>query len=301
MSLKVTNETLGGFAPATPTPFDEEGRIEEDSFRALIDYLKDIGARSICVSGDNGESWTLNAAERRRLTELAVEQAGGDLPIMTGVSAPSRAATVEYARAAADGGASALLLMPQTYVMKASRDELVRRFEAVAKAVNLPIVLYNSPRRTSIELSMEDIAALMDVSPIVGIKESHRDFFHLTRLIETYKDKIAIMIGPCHYILPGLALGAKGFIATGPELLGKEAAEICDIAQKAPGEAYAAMHFKLTRIYQLLMGTGTWPSSFKAALNLKGLPAGVPRDPILPLAGGELEKLRAEMESLGVL
>ena len=292
---------LHGFVPAVVTPFDADGAIVEADFRTLVDRLIGFGAQAVCVAGDNGESWSLSPDERQRLTELAVEVAAGRVPIITGISAPSSHATIAYARAAEAGGAAAVLAMPQTYVLKATREELVARFAALADAVPLPVVAYNSPRRTGIEMSLDDLDAIMAVAPIIGIKESHRDFFHMTHLIESFADRLAVMVGPSHYILPGLALGAAGFIATGPELLGPAAGRIVEIARGAPGPDYTRLHFTLTRLYELLMGSGTWPSSFKAALNLQGLPAGVPRDPVRPLGGADLDRMRTAMDQLGLL
>lgn len=297
----LTRQTLHGFVPAVVTPFAPDGTIETDAFETMVETLISFGATSICIAGDNGESWTLSPAERLNLTALAVQQAKGRAGIITGCTAPTAQQTIAYARAAQEGGAQALLCMPQTYVLKATRDELLRRFEQLTAAVNLPIVAYNSPRRSQIELSLDDLDAIMGVAPVIGIKESHRDYFHMTHLIERFRDRLSIMVGPSHYILPGIALGAAGFIATGPELLGKTAGDIVRIARGAPDAAYAELHFKLTRIYELLMGVGTWPSSFKAALNLQGHPAGVPRDPVLPLEGAALERVRASLASLDLL
>ena len=293
--------TLSGFVPAVVTPFDTNGAIVEADFRTMVDRLIGFGATAICVAGDNGESWTLSPDERRRLTEVAVDVSAGRAPIITGVSAPTAQASIAYAKAALAGGAAALLAMPQTYVLKATRPELLARFSTLADAVALPIVAYNSPRRAGIELGLADLDAIMEVAPIIGIKESHRDFFHLTHLIEQFADRLAIMVGPSHYILPGIALGAAGFIATGPELLGVRAGQIVDIARGAPDKDYADLHFVLTRLYEMLMGTGTWPSSFKAALNLQGLPAGIPREPVLPLAGADLERVRQTLVELDLI
>ncbi len=291
---------LGGFIPAIVTPFTPAGEIMEDAFAALVDWLIGIGARGICVAGDNGESWTLDAAERARLTRIAVDCAAGRVPVMTGCSAPSSVQTVRYAQAVAEAGADGLLLLPQTYVLKATREELLRRFAAVAAAVPLPIVAYNSPRRTSIDLTLDDLNALMGVAPIIGIKESNRDFFHHTHLLERFRDRLAIMVGPCHYIFPGIALGAAGYISTGPELLGADAGRLTGLARQAPGSEQAALHYKITVLYQMLMANGTWPAAFKAALNLIGQPAGVPRDPVLPLPAEQIEKLRRTMGDLGI-
>jgi 4-hydroxy-tetrahydrodipicolinate synthase len=293
-------EKLGGFVPAVVTPFAANGEIMEDAFRHIVDWLIGNGATAICVAGDNGESWTLSPDERGRLTRLAREAARGRAAVMTGVTAPTLAQTLVYARAAEANGAEALLAMPPTYVLKGSREEIVRRYAGIAQTVKLPIVAYNSLRRVGYSMTPDDLGAALNAAPIIGIKESERDFFNLTNLIERFRDKLAIMVGPCHFILPGVALGAKGFISTGPEFLGRDAGRLVEIGQAKPGAEYRAIHYKLTAVYQLLMGTGTWPAAFKAALNLIGQPAGIPRDPVLPLTGEALDKVRRTLAELGI-
>ena len=300
--MMLTRDSLSGFVSAMVTPFTVTGEIMEDAFRELTERLIACGTCAICVAGDNGEAWTLSLEERRHLTGLAVAQAAGRVPILAGCTAPGTPQTIANARAALEGGADGLLVMPQTYVLKATRDELVRRFAGLAEAVDLPFILYHSPRRSGIELRPADIEALVDVAPIIGVKESHRDFFHLTHMVERFRDRVAVLVGPGHYIYPGLAIGAPGFFATGPELLGAAAGRIVHMAKQPPGPEQAALHFRLTRLYELLMGVGTWPAAWKAALNLAGFNAGYPREPVLPLAGRDLETVKSaliELELLG--
>lgn len=293
-------KTLGGFVPAIVSPFAANGEIMDDAFKHLVDWLIGNGASAICVAGDNGETWALSAEERGRLTRLAVDAARGRAEVMTGITTPTLAQTLNYARVAEANGATGLLAMPPTYVLKGSRDEIVRRYAGIAAAVKLPIVAYNSPRRVGYSMTLDDLAAAMNAAPIIGIKESEREWFHHTHLLERFRDKLAIMMGPCHFILPGIALGAKGFISTGPEFIGRDAGRLVEIGGAKPGPEFATLHYKLTVIYQLLMGTGTWPAAFKAALNLIGQPAGVPRDPVMPLTGDALEKLRRALGEIGV-
>ena len=193
-----------------------------------------------------------------------------------------------------EAGADGLLVLPQPYVLKATRDELVRRFDALARAVAVPIVAYNSPRRSGIELTLDDLDAIMNVAPIIGIKEASRDFFHHTHLIERFRERLSIMVGPCHFIVPGLALGAHGYIATGPGAARATGEPHAGARARGPGSgATPACTTSSRRVYEMMMGTGTWPSALKAALNLLGQPAGVPREPVMPLAGADLEKVRA--------
>ncbi len=298
--MTMTKDDLNGFVPAIVTPFTETGEIMEDGFVEIFEWLIGQGATAICIAGDNGESWAFSAEERGRLTRIAVDQSQGRVKVIAGCSAPTLKGSVAYAQAVQENGADALLSMPQTYVLKATRDELLHRFDGLARNTDLPIVAYNSPRRAGLELSIDDIRAILDAAPVIGIKESSRDFFHHTHLINRFAHRMSIMVGPCHYIVPGIALGAHGFIATGPEFLGPDAARIISLAREKPTAHTASLHYKLTRLYELLMGTSTWPASFKAALNLIGLPAGVPRDPVSPATPADIEKIKAVFAELEI-
>jgi 4-hydroxy-tetrahydrodipicolinate synthase len=293
-------KTISGFVPAMVTPFDERGEIRFEDFETIIRRFLAIGVDGLCIAGDNGESWTLSVEERRSLLACARKIAGDRAPLILGASASTTRQSIKYAEAAADAGADAILLMPQTYVLKATRAELVAHYERVARAVALPIVAYNSPRRSGISLSVDDIAAICDAAPVVALKESTRDIHHFTHVIRRLGRRIAVMTGPAPFILLGAALGARGFISSGPELFGKTASRLMAIGRSAPDDEYRELHNKLTIIYESLMNTGTWPAALKAALNLIGLPAGVPREPVQPLTSAETEKLAALLNELGL-
>lgn len=296
----MTPADLHGFVPAIVTPFDESGAIMEDGFIEVLEFLIGRGASAVCIAGDNGESWALSAAERGRLVRLAADHSKGRIKVILGISAPTFPAALAYVEAGRDNGADALLSMPQTYVLKASEAETLRRFEKIEAAARLPIVLYNSPRRAGYSLSVDTIEKLTGVCNVVGIKESHRDFFHHTHLLARLGERISVMTGPCHYILPAFGLGAKGFIATGPEFTTEAPGTYAALAAEAPGDTYRRTHTELTAIYELLMGTATWPAAFKGALSLLGLPVGVPRDPVMALTEADLDAMRAAFDRLGL-
>jgi 4-hydroxy-tetrahydrodipicolinate synthase len=242
----------------------------------------------------------LNATERGRLVGLAKDTAKGRVPVMMGISAPTIDASLAYVRAAEENGADVLLSMPQTYVLKASEAELMARFDKVSAATKLPLVLYNSPRRMGFSLTIDQTESLLDNHNVIGIKESQRDFFYHTHLLHRLGHRMSVMTGPCHYILPAFALGAKGFIATGPEFTDMLPSDMAAVGAGAPDDAYRHAHHQLTVLYELLMGTGTWPASFKAALNLIGQPAGVPRDPVMPLSDADIDKIKRTFDALGI-
>lgn len=293
-------DDLHGYVPAIATPFNANGEIMEDAFVDLFTFLLSRGATCVCIAGDNGESWALSPAERGRLVRLAKDTAKGRVPVMMGISAPTIDASLAYVKAAEDNGADVLLSMPQTYVLKASEAELMARFDKVSAATKLPLVLYNSPRRMGFSLTIDQTERLLDNHNVIGIKESQRDFFYHTHLLQRLGHRMSVMTGPCHYILPAFALGAKGFIATGPEFTDLAPSQMATVGAGAPDDTYRKAHYQLTVLYELLMGTGTWPAAFKAALNLIGQPAGVPRDPVLPLGDADLDKIKRCFDELGI-
>jgi len=291
---------LQGYVPAIATPFNARGEIMEDAFVALFEFLLARGASCVCIAGDNGESWALSAAERGRLVRLAKDTAKGRVPVMMGISAPTIDAALAYVHAAEENGADVLLSMPQTYVLKATQAELDARFDKISSATELPLVLYNSPRRMGFSLGVDQIERLLDHHNIIGIKESERDFFHHTHLLHRLGARLSVMTGPCHYILPAFALGARGFIATGPEFTDMLPSDMAVAGAGAADGASRHAHYQLTVLYEVLMGTGTWPAAFKAALNLIGQPAGVPRDPVLALDAAGIDRIKRAFDALGI-
>lgn len=296
----MNKDDLHGYVPAIATPFNENGDIMEDAFVDLFEFLITRGATCVCIAGDNGESWALSAEERGRLVRLAKDTAKGRVPVMMGISAPTIDASLAYVRAAEDNGADVLLSMPQTYVLKASQAELMARFDKVSAATDKPLVLYNSPRRMGFSLTIDQTETLLNNHNVIGIKESQRDFFYHTHLLDRLGDKLAVMTGPCHYILPAFALGAKGFIATGPEFTDMLPSAMAAAGTSAPNAEYRKAHMQLTVLYEMLMGTATWPASFKAALNLIGQPAGVPRDPVHAATDADIDKIKRTFDQLGI-
>lgn len=292
---------IRGNCPAVVTPFDVAGEIRYEDFARLVAWHIEKGADGIVVAGDNGESWALTLEERGKLAATAVKVAAKRVPVVMGASGISAKQSIAYAESAANAGVDALMTGPQSYVMKATTKELVQRFEALHKAVPLPIMLYNSPRRTNISLTIETMQAITEAAPIVALKEASRDWFYVSHVIHHFGEKLAVMMGPNPYIIPGIMLGASGFVSSGPELFGGLAATFMGFADKPLSPQTRELHWKLTKLYDTLMGTGTWPSALKAGHALIGLPGGLPRDPVQPLDAEATAALAAVMTEIGIL
>jgi 4-hydroxy-tetrahydrodipicolinate synthase len=293
------NFIVKGNVPAVITPFNAKGQIDYDAYDTILDWHISRGVDGICVAGDNGESWALLPEDRSRLTSHAVKAAEGKFPVITGASATTARQSIGYAEALAETGVTALMIGPQPYVMKATVSELVARIESIHRAVPLPIVLYNSPRRTNIGLTVETMRALTDAVPIVALKEASRDFFYLTHIIHEFRDRLAVLVGPAPFIIPGMQLGAAGFISSGPEFLGDAATQAAAAGGMPMDDTLRDIHYRFTRIYETLMRLGTWPSSMKAAHNLLGLPGGSPHEPVCALEGHDLTELERVLKEIG--
>jgi 4-hydroxy-tetrahydrodipicolinate synthase len=294
-----TKFLVHGNVPAVVTPFTAGGEIMMDKYQELITWHLDRCVDGICVAGDNGESWTLSTEERRELAAATVRIVDSRVPVIMGVSSTTARQTIIYAEAAAAAGVNALMIGPQSYVMKATTRELVQRMAAIHQAVPLPIVLYNSPRRTNISLTIDSMRALTEAVNIIGLKEASRDFFYLSHVIQNFSHKLAVMVGPAPFILPGLALGSAGFISSGPELLGATARTLMQLATTAPTPRLRETHYRLTRVYETLMSLGTWPAALKAGHKLVGREAGVPREPVEALDTDRVATLAAVLSECG--
>jgi 4-hydroxy-tetrahydrodipicolinate synthase len=293
--------SIRGNVPAVVTPFTEAGELMLDAFAELVLWHVDNGVDGICVAGDNGEAWALTPDERRALAETAVREVRGRVPVAVGASAITARQTIALAEIAAAAGADAIMLQPQAYVLKAGTREIANRYKCVAEAVAIPILAYNSPRRTGLNMDLATLDAICDVAPIVALKEASRDFFHTTHVIERFARRFSVMMGPGPFIIPGVALGAAGFISSGPELLGPAARRIMALATAAPTEESRQLHFTVSIVYETLMDAGIWPAALKAALNMVGQPAGWPREPVSPLAPDAIRKLRTALQDLEVV
>ena len=296
-----SGKTIEGFMAAAVTPFNEAGDLMGDAFAQVVDWLLAKKADGLCIAGNNGENWALESDDRRTIAEIAMKRVAGRVPVVMGVGATTARQSICYAEIAAEAGCDAMMLSPQPYVGKATLAEVVERFAAVHKAVPLPVLVFNSPRYTGIDITPDMLAAICDAVPVVALKESSRDLHHTTEIVRRFGERLSVMIGPGYFIFPGLAMGAKGFISTGPESMGMDAHRFRALATAAPTAESRRIQFAINSLYPALMNSGTAPAGLKAALNMLGVPAGVPREPLKALGPREVERVRAALVEHGYL
>jgi len=291
----------GPFA-AVVTPFNERGEIQFHDFAEIVSRFVANGATGVIVSGHNGESWALSLAEQVELVKSAREATGAAVPVLCGVESVRAAGVIEAAAALGAAGAAGLMVEPPYVVTTSSHQESIDRFAAIASGSELPLMLYNNPRRTQIDLSPELIAELAELPNVVALKDANRDLRHFTRVLELCSEKISVFAGPSALILPGVLLGARGFVSSGPlELLGARGGGYYRLLRERRLDEAVPIHNLLSGMYGVLFGIGTWPAALKASLNMLGYPAGVPRDPVHPLQPEAMARLRRMLVDFGLL
>ncbi len=202
-----------GVAPALVTPFTSHDEIDAAAFRQLITRQIDGGVSGLVVLGTTGENPTVAQYERRRLVNLAIDQADGQVPVIVGTGTNSTAESitlsVEAARAGADG-----LLVVGPYYNKPSQAGFRRHVEAIAERTDCPIILYNVPGRTSFNIAPETVLALAeDVPSVVGVKEASGDVAQISDILQYRPDSLAVYAGDDEMAFPLIALGAEGAIS----------------------------------------------------------------------------------------
>jgi len=202
-----------GIIPALVTPFTSSDELDTEGFRWLCRNSIQNGVHGLILNGSLGEFPNLSKEERRRIIEIAVEEANGRLPVIVGVGSPSTGIAVALAKEAAELGADMLEVLPPFYY-QIGDDAIFAHYKAVADAIEIPIILYNFPAATKVNLSPQLVARLAQIDGIVGIKNSVDSLIHLRELVRlTGGTQLTVMSGMEDYLLPGLLLGTKGTVS----------------------------------------------------------------------------------------
>ena len=218
---------LRGCGTALVTPFRADGAIDEELVRALVRRQVADGIHFLVPGGSTGEGVTLNRSEKVRVTELAVEAAGGAVPVIAGCGGNDTAEVVVLARALEGTGAAGLLVVTP-YYNKPTPDGLFLHYTAVADATSLPIVVYNVPSRTGINVTAETLARLATIPGVAAVKEAAGDIMQMARVVQAVPADFAVLSGDDVATLPAMALGAHGLISVVSNQIPGPMAELCD-------------------------------------------------------------------------
>lgn len=241
MSNKKT--IFSGVCTALITPF-LDGEIDYKALKKLIEFQIDCGIDALLINGTTGESATLSEKEKQELIAFAVREVGGRVPIIAGTGSNSTKKSVELSQFAFDVGADAILVVTP-YYNKASHEGLINHYETIANAVDVPIILYNVPSRTGVNIPLSVYDKLANHKNIVAIKEANPDVPAMAKLFSQFGDKLDIYSGNDDLILPTLSLGGKGVISVLSNILPKETSEICKLWFEGEIDQARALQFRL--------------------------------------------------------
>jgi 4-hydroxy-tetrahydrodipicolinate synthase len=277
----------------------EDGSLDLDAFRQLIDWHIAEGTHAIVAVGTTGESPTVNVEEHLRLIEVAVTQAAGRVPVIAGSGANATAEAIDLTREAQRLGASASLQVVP-YYNKPTQEGLYQHFKAVSEAVDLPIILYNVPGRTVADLAHETVVRLAAIQNIVGIKEATGNIERAQWLIRDLPQDFAVYSGDDPTAVALMLLGGRGNISVTANVLPRQMAQLCTLAMAGQVAEAAALNRHLLPLHKALFCEAN-PIPVKWALSQMGrMPPGI-RLPLVPLSQTGQAVLSAALQSLGVL
>jgi 4-hydroxy-tetrahydrodipicolinate synthase len=285
---------------ALVTPFDSEGRIDEDAFRALIRRQIKAGTTGLVPCGSTGEAATLSHEEYRRALEITLEESRGDVPVMAGIGTNATWKAVELAREAESLGADALLVLAP-YYNKPTQEGLYQHFRMVAHETRLPIMLYNIPGRTAVNAAPATIARIAKDCPnVVAVKDAAGSLDQTSETLALCGPKLAVMSGDDSLTIPMMAVGASGVVSVVANIAPKETRALVDAFKKGDARKAAALHLKLFPLVKAMF-IETNPIPVKAALGMMGLCRPEPRLPLTPLSAAARPALKKALKNFGLI
>ncbi|AJH01848.1 4-hydroxy-tetrahydrodipicolinate synthase [Clostridium beijerinckii] len=281
-----------GAAVAIVTPFTEDG-INFSELKKLIDFNIENGTDAIVIAGTTGESSTMTDEEHREVIRFTVEYVNKRVPVIAGTGSNDTVYAVELSKYAESVGADALLLVTP-YYNKTTQTGLIKHYNYIADRVNIPIILYNVPSRTGVNITPETYAELAKHPRIVATKEASGDLSAIAKIKAICKDELNIYSGNDDQIVPILSLGGKGVISVFSNIMPKESHEICSLYFEGKVEESCNLQTKYLDLINTLF-IEVNPIPVKTALGIMGYNVGPLRMPLFPMEGKNLEKLREEL------
>ncbi|MBU8877888.1 4-hydroxy-tetrahydrodipicolinate synthase [Bacillus sp. FJAT-29790] len=282
---------FGRVSTAMVTPFDKKGHIDFPKTTQLINHLIENGTESIVVAGTTGESPTLSKEEKLALFQHVVKVVEKRIPIIAGTGSNNTYASIELTKKAEQLGVDAIMIVAP-YYNKPNQEGLFQHFKAVAEVTKLPVMLYNIPGRSAVNVLPETIIRLSKISNIVAVKEASGDLNAMAKIIAHTDDNFLVYSGDDGMALPIMAIGGNGVVSVASHVIGNEMQAMIQAFLNGENEKAARMHQELLPIMEGLFAAPN-PTPVKTALQLKGLDVGSVRLPLVPLSEQERRALAA--------
>lgn len=292
-------QNLQGCGTALVTPFKDDGRIDEEALKRLVDFQIEEGIDFLVPCGTTGESATMTVDEHLRVVEIVHKQAGGRVPIVAGAGGYNTAKVIELAKRVASMGVDGLLSVTP-YYNKPTQEGLFQHYRAIAESVDTPIIVYNVPGRTSTNLLPDTVVRLSHIETIVGIKEASGDISQIGELAAKVPEDFKILSGDDANTLPIIALGGMGVISVVSNQVPRMMVTFTHLCLKGDFEQARTLQKKLYRLMKVNF-IETNPIPVKAGLAMMGLMEESYRLPLVPMQKTNRERLCDVLVELGVV
>ncbi len=298
-AAKRTKKEIGGAIVAIVTPF-KDGELDEDAYKDLIEWHIKSGTHCIVPCGTTGESATLSHEEHMRVVELTVETVKGRVPVIAGTGSNSTAETIMLTHHAKKAGADAALVITP-YYNKPTQEGLYQHFMTVADECKFPMILYNVPGRTGVNMLPDTVARCASHRSIIGIKEATGNLNQVSEVIRLCPKKFIVLSGDDFTAFPTMAIGGKGVISVASNVMLKEMAAMMNAFNKGNITRAKQLHYKLFPLFQAMFYESN-PVPAKTALALMGrIPSGEVRLPLFPMSQRNEERLKEVLTALKLI
>lgn len=287
---------FGRVSTAMVTPFDNKGHIDFSKTTQLVNHLIENGTDSLVVAGTTGESPTLSKEEKIALFQHVVKVVDKRVPVIAGTGSNNTYESVELTKKAEQLGVDAVMIVAP-YYNKPNQEGLYQHFKAVAEATKLPVMVYNIPGRSVVNILPETVIRLSEIPNIVAVKEASGDLNAMTKIIAETADDFLLYSGDDGLTVPVLAIGGVGVVSVASHIIGSEMQNMINAFLGGNMEEAAKQHQKLLPVMQSLFAAPS-PVPVKTALQLKGLDVGGVRLPLVPLTEQERKTLLDTLKSI---
>ncbi|ADU30699.1 4-hydroxy-tetrahydrodipicolinate synthase [Evansella cellulosilytica] len=286
---------FGRVVTAMVTPFDSKGNVDFPKVTKLIEYLINNGSDGVVVAGTTGESPTLTTEEKVALFRHVMKVVDGRIRVIAGTGSNNTYSSVELTRKAEEIGVDGVMLVAP-YYNKPSQMGLYEHFKAIAEKTTLPIMIYNVPGRTMVNIEAETVIALSKIDNIVAVKEASGNLDQMTWIIANTDEDFHLYSGDDSLILPILSIGGAGVVSVASHIIGNEIQDIFSLYESGNVKEAAEMHQKYFSLIKGLFMAPS-PTPVKTALQLIGLDVGGVRLPLVPLTSEERSLISSLLEN----
>jgi 4-hydroxy-tetrahydrodipicolinate synthase len=288
-----------GCGTALVTPFRRDLSLDEETLRRLVRRQIDAGIDFLVPCGTTGESPTLTDEEHLRIVEIVIEEARGKVPVLAGAGGNDTAHVIKMARECEALGANGILSV-SPYYNKPTQEGLYQHFKAIAAAVRVPVILYNIPGRTGVNVEPSTVKRLAEVENIIGVKEASGNISQMAALVADVPEDFIVLSGDDGITLPLMALGGRGLISVTSNEIPAEMTRIVKLALANDFAAARKIHERYFRVMEMNF-VETNPGPVKAAMALMGLLDPAFRLPLVAPKPESLAKIRSALEAVGLV